>query len=295
MNTTQKDRLIKLIRIMTRKRASLPLIGEYQSAFRGSGLEFQEVRLYQPGDDIRFIDWNVTARTGQPHIKRFHEERQLSVYFLLDVSSSMTAVDKPESKLKLAADMTSLLSYCAVANKDKAGLVLFSDTIHTHLRPSSSNRQIGMILDSIFSETENVKKTDLKNVLEKFNKILKKRSVIILVTDGWDTSGYDEILKYTAHRHDLICLLINNSLDKSLPLGGVFKLKDPETGKLSYIRAKSAGMKWKDKYLQREKELKDKLKSFGCDVLSVNAGDDYARSLSRFFLKRETKGDRRHG
>ena len=263
--------------------------GDYHSNFKGRGMTFSEVREYVPGDDVRSIDWNVTARTGKPHIKIFEEERELSVLILIDVSSSGVFGSKKDLKIDLGVEIAAMLSFSAIKNNDKVGLALFSDKIEKYIPPKKGKKHVlRLITDIVNHDFENSnKRTSIKTAIDFANKISKRKSVIFLISDFIDDNFWDE-LKFLNFKHDVIGLQIYDSYERNFPNVGLINIHDSETGENTWIDTTSK--KNRDKFQKNSDEKLDKFsmkcKNIGFDLLQINTDDDYIKFLMQFFRSR---------
>jgi uncharacterized protein (DUF58 family) len=263
--------------------------GDYHSNFKGRGMTFSEVREYVPGDDVRSIDWNVTARTGKPHIKIFEEERELSVLILIDVSSSGVFGSKKDLKIDLGVEIAAMLSFSAIKNNDKVGLALFSDKIEKYIPPKKGKKHVlRLITDIVNHDFENSnKRTSIKTAIDFANKISKRKSVIFLISDFIDDNFWNE-LKFLNFKHDVVGLQIYDSYERNFPNVGLINIHDSETGKNTWIDTTSK--KNRDKFQKNSEEKLDKFsmkcKNIGFDLLQINTNDDYIKFLMQFFRSR---------
>ena len=263
--------------------------GDYHSNFKGRGMTFSEVREYVPGDDVRSIDWNVTARTGKPHIKIFEEERELSVLILIDVSSSGVFGSKKDLKIDLGVEIAAMLSFSAMKNNDKVGLALFSDRIEKYIPPKKGKKHVlRLITDIVNHDFENSKKrTSIKTAIDFANKISKRKSVIFLISDFIDDNFWNE-LKFLNFKHDVVGLQIYDSYERNFPNVGLINIHDSETGENTWIDTTSK--KNRDKFQKNSDEKLDKFsmkcKNIGFDLLQINTEDDYIKFLMQFFRSR---------
>ena len=263
--------------------------GDYHSNFKGRGMTFSEVREYVPGDDVRSIDWNVTARTGKPHIKIFEEERELSVLILIDVSSSGVFGSKKDLKIDLGVEIAAMLSFSAIKNNDKVGLALFSDKIEKYIPPKKGKKHVlRLITDIVNHDFENSNKcTSIKNAIDFANKISKRKSVIFLISDFIDDNFWNE-LKFLNFKHDVVGLQIYDSYERNFPNVGLINIHDSETGENTWIDTTSK--KNRDKFQKNSNEKLDKFskkcKNIGFDLLQINTDDDYIKFLMQFFRSR---------
>ena len=263
--------------------------GDYHSNFKGRGMTFSEVREYVPGDDVRSIDWNVTARTGKPHIKIFEEERELSVLILIDVSSSGVFGSKKDLKIDLGVEIAAMLSFSAIKNNDKVGLALFSDKIEKYIPPKKGKKHVlRLITDIVNHDFENSnKRTSIKTAIDFANKISKRKSVIFLISDFIDNNFWNE-LKFLNFKHDVVGLQIYDSYERNFPNVGLINIHDSETGENTWIDTTSK--KNRDKFQKNSDEKLDKFsvkcKNIGFDLLQINTDDDYIKFLMQFFRSR---------
>tara|TARA_B100001029_G_scaffold108580_1_gene89627 strand:- start:1782 stop:2660 length:879 start_codon:yes stop_codon:yes gene_type:complete len=263
--------------------------GDYHSNFKGRGMTFSEVREYVPGDDVRSIDWNVTARTGKPHIKIFEEERELSVLILIDVSSSGVFGSKKDLKIDLGVEIAAMLSFSAIKNNDKVGLALFSDKVEKYIPPKKGKKHVLRLITDIVNHDfeKSNKRTSIKNVIDFANKISKRKSVIFLISDFIDDNFWNE-LKFLNFKHDLIGLQIYDSYERNFPNIGLINIHDSETGKKTWIDTSSKKNRVKFEKYSDEKlsKFSKKCKNIGFDLLQINTDDDYVKFLMQFFRSR---------
>ena len=262
--------------------------GDYHSNFKGRGMTFSEVREYVPGDDVRTIDWNVTARTGKPHIKIFEEERELSVLILIDVSSSGVFGSK-NLKIDLGVEIAAMLSFSAIKNNDKVGLALFSDKVEKYIPPKKGKKHVlRLITDIINHDFENSnKRTSIKSAIDFANKISKRKSVIFLISDFIDDNFWNE-LKFLNFKHDVVGLQIYDTNERSFPNIGLINIHDSETGKTTWIdtSVKKNRNKFERNSNEKLNEFSKKCKNIGFDLLQINTDDDYIKFLMQFFRSR---------
>jgi len=263
--------------------------GDYHSNFKGRGMTFSEVREYVPGDDVRSIDWNVTARTGKPHIKIFEEERELSVLILIDVSSSGVFGSKKDLKIDLGVEIAAMLSFSAIKNNDKVGLALFSDKVEKYIPPKKGKKHVLRLITDIVNHDfeNNNKRTSIKTAIDFANKISKRKSIIFLISDFIDDNFWNE-LKFLNFKHDVVGLQIYDSYERNFPNVGLINIHDSETGENTWIDTTSK--KNRDKFQKNSNEKLDKFskkcKNIGFDLLQINTDDDYIKFLMQFFRSR---------
>ena len=285
------------IRILTNRLIDDQLSGDYHSTFKGQGVEFDEVRPYVAGDDVRSIDWNVTARTGMPYIKRFSEERELTVLFLVDVSGSQSYGSTTRSKAELAAEVASLLALTAIRNQDKIGLVLFSDKIVKYIPPRKGRQSVmRLVREVLAAEDDATGGTDIAGALRFLNGVQKRRAVVFLVSDfqcgsGDDASAYEKLLRVVARRHDVIAIPVSDPAENELPLAGLAELEDPETGELLLVDTADAKVRAAFAEAAR-KEVEDRDRFFarnGIDNVPVATDRPYIQSVRALFKRRASK------
>ena len=289
MDTKEILKKVRSIEIKTKGLSNHIFAGEYNTAFKGRGMTFSEVREYVPGDDVRSIDWNVTARTGKPHIKIFEEERELSVLILIDVSSSGVFGSKKDLKIDLGVEIAAMLSFSAIKNNDKVGLALFSDQVEKYIPPKKGKKHVlRLITDIVNHDFENSnKRTSIKTAIDFANKISKRKSVIFLISDFIDDNFWNE-LKFLNFKHDVVGLQIYDSYERDFPNIGLINIHDSETGENTWIDTTSK--KNRDKFQKNSNEKLDKFskkcKNIGFDLLQINTEDDYIKFLMQFFRSR---------
>lgn len=290
MLTRELLKQVRQIEIKTRGLVNEVFSGEYHSVFKGRGMEFSEVREYEPGDDIRSIDWNVTARFGHPYIKIFEEERELTVMLLIDMSGSLIFGSVEKTKQQIAAELSAILAFSAMKNNDKVGLILFTDEIEKFVPPRKGKSHILRIIREILSFEPRGNKTDLKKALEYFNHIIKKKSIVFLLSDFFD-SGYDKILKIVGKKHDLIGMVINDPRENELPEAGLIKFRDAETGDIRFLDTSDRNVQgWFNKNLNDfTSKRKTLFRSSRLDSVEIITGSSYIKPLVDFFKLREKR------
>ncbi len=281
---------VRQIEIRTKGLVNQVFSGEYHSVFKGRGMEFSEVREYQFGDDIRNIDWNVTARFGHPYIKIFEEERELTVMLLVDLSGSLIFGTVEKTKQQVAAELSAILAFSALKNNDKVGLILFTDKIEKFVPPRKGKSHVLRIIREVLSFEPEGKSTNIKAALEYMNSTIKKRSIVFLLSDFMD-SGYEKILRIIGKKHDLIGVVLNDKREAEIPKMGLVKLTDAETGEERWVDTSSTRIQNRFKevrknMIQRRKSL---FISSRLDSIEVQTGDDYIKPLVQFFRLRERR------
>jgi uncharacterized protein (DUF58 family) len=289
MVTTELMKKIRRIEIRTRRLVNDSFAGEYHSVFRGRGMEFDEVRPYLPGDEVRTIDWNVTARTGQPHVKKYVEERELTVMLVVDASGSGDFASQGRFKRELAAELASVLSFSATTNKDKVGLLIFTDKVELYIPPRKGRRHVlRLIRDLLAFEPQN-NGTDIKMALDTVNQVLKRRSIVFLVSDFMDDPDlYAKPLFMANRKHDVIAVDLHDPLEVGIADVGVLALEDAESGELVWIDTGDPA--WRQIFERRASRFdagkRKTLANAGVDRIQIRTDQDYAKALTIFFKKR---------
>ncbi len=290
METKELLKQVRQIEIKTKGLVNEVFSGEYHSVFKGRGMEFAEVREYQPGDDIRTINWNVTARFGHPYIKVFEEERELTVMLIVDMSGSLGFASKDKTKQRIAAELTSILAFSAMKNNDKVGLILFTDKIERFVPPRKGRSHVLRIIREVLSFKPEGKGTNISGALEYFNGGVKKRSIAFLISDFID-EGYEKILKIVAKKHDFIGVHIEDIRETDLPKIGLTKFRDLETGEVRYVDLSSKTVR--EHFMKQVGFYKNKMEQLfklsGIDLIKIRTGESYIKPLVQFFKKREAR------
>jgi uncharacterized protein (DUF58 family) len=290
MLTKELLKQVRQIEIRTRGLVNQVFSGEYHSVFKGRGMEFSEVREYQFGDDIRNIDWNVTARFGHPYIKVFEEERELTVMLIVDMSGSLMFGSLSKTKQRIAAELSAILAFSALKNNDKVGLILFTNKIEKFVPPRKGRKHVLRIIREVLSFAPEGKSTDLKGALEYMNNAIKKKSIAFLISDFMD-EGYENILRIVGKKHDLIGIVLDDIREKELPSIGLVKLSDAETGEERWIDTSSKRVRSQLLINRKEKEKKRKslFAASRLDTIEVATGSNYIKPLIQFFRRREKR------
>jgi uncharacterized protein (DUF58 family) len=288
MLTSEQLKAVRKIQIRTSHLVSDLFAGQYQSVFKGRGMEFAEVRHYLPGDDVRTIDWNVTARTGMPHVKRFVEERELTVMLLVDASASTHFGSVKQLKSEMAAEMAALFAFSAITNNDKVGLLIFSDHVELALPPKKGTRHVLRVIREVLSFTPRGHGTDIAAALEHLNRVTKRRCVTFVISDFLDT-GARLALKIANRRHDVIAVVLDDPRDLALPDVGLIALQDAETGE--QILLDTGDSRLRGEFEQRaaaaRRERERMLRGIDVDAVVVRTDRPYTEALLRFFRMRE--------
>lgn len=289
MLTTELMNKIRHIEIRTRRLVNDSFAGEYHSIFKGRGMEFNEVRPYLAGDEIRTIDWNVTARTGQPYVKQFVEERELTVMLVVDASGSGDFASEGQFKRELAAELASVLSFAATTNKDKVGLLIFTDQVELFIPPRKGRRHVLRLIRELLAFEPQGDGTDIKLALDTINQILKRRSILFLVSDFLDDPDrYQRALHMTNRKHDVIAIDLHDPLERDIANVGLLTLEDAETGELIWVD--TADREWRTLFRNQVDRFETrKNKAFAnaaVDQVSIHTDQDYIKALTLFFEKR---------
>jgi uncharacterized protein (DUF58 family) len=283
-------RKIRYIQIYTSKAVNDTLAGEYESVFKGRGMEFEEVRGYQVGDDVRNIDWNVTARTGEPFVKIFREERELTVMFMVDLSASGDFGSAGKTKNETAAEICALLAFSAIKNNDKVGLLVFTDHVEMFIPPAKGSTHVLRIIRELLNFTPRQTGTDIGAGIDYIGRVTNKKSVLFLVSDFLG-EGYEGKIRTLAKKHDLIAISVTDPRELKMPDVGLVELEDAETGRMALIDTGDAAFRKKYEMLgaQRKDNLRKLFRSMDVDHIEVMTGRDYLLDLIRFFKMRERR------
>lgn len=287
MDTTELIKKVRRIEIKTKGLSNQIFSGEYHSAFKGRGMSFSEVRGYNYGDDVRNIDWNVTARTGSPHIKTFEEERELTMMLLVDISRSSFFGTVKQMKNELITEICAVLAFSATTNNDKVGLLLFSDQIEKYIPPKKGKHHILRIIRELLETEPEGKGTDLGMALDYFNNMVKKRSICFLLSD-FLTVGYERALAVAARRHDLIGMHLYDPRERELPNIGLVYARDAESGQLDWLDTGSRRVRqrYAERYEKQQAYFQNAFHKSRADVMSIETTEDYVREMRRFFESR---------
>jgi len=281
---------IRQIEIYTSRAVSASFAGQYESVFKGRGMQFDEVREYTPGDDIRSIDWNVTARTGRPYIKRFVEEREMTVMFAVDLSASGDFGTVNKVKNELAAEFCAVLSFAATRNNDKVGLVIFTDRIELFIPPKKGTRHVLRLIRELLYFKMPRRKTDIRLAIGYLQSVIRKRATVFLVSDFIETD-FEKPLGLLNKRHDVIAVTVNDRAEMKLPTIGLIEVEDAETGEIMLVDTSAA--KFQRRYtaagLERFDGLKGKFRSINVDCISITTDKPYIQDLVKFFHMRHQR------
>lgn len=281
---------IRYIQISTSKIVQDVLAGGYKSVFKGRGIEFDEVREYMPGDEIRTIDWNVTARAGRPFVKRYVEERELTILFVVDLSASGTFGSVRKTKNEVAAELCALLAFAAIKNNDKVGLIVFTDRVELFIPPKKGvTNVLRLIRELLYFKPKEVN-TSISEGLDYLAKVLHKRAVVFLVSD-FLSSGFEKTMRIMSKRHDLIAVTIIDPREVALPDVGLLELEDAESGEIVLLdtSSKSIRQQYQASGQKRRDSLQETFASMGVDQIEILTDSDYVTNIVRFFARRGKK------
>jgi uncharacterized protein (DUF58 family) len=287
LTTADILRKVRILEIKSKKLASDMFTGEYHSAFKGKGMSFKEVREYAPGDDIRFIDWNVSARFGHPFSKVFEEERELTVMLLVDVSASSLFGTTHANKKTIATELGAVIAFSAIANADKIGLILYSDKIEKYLPPRKGRQQALYIVRELLSARSAGKQTQLSKAIRFFNNTTRQRSIAFVLSDFAD-ANYEQALRVAGNKHDLIGVRLYDKMDQELPPVGLIHVEDAETGEQRWVDTSSRRVRdaYTAEFFRQTDHCIQAFKKAGSDLLHVRTDEDYVKVLRRFFISR---------
>jgi len=290
MLTREQLRAVRKIQIRTSHLVTDMFAGQYQSVFKGRGIEFAEVRLYQPGDDVRTIDWNVTARTGVPHVKRYAEERELTVMLLIDASASTQFGSVRQLKSALAAELGALFAFSAISNNDKVGLVIFTDRIELALPPRKGTHHVLRVIRDILSIQPVGRGTDIPAALEHLRTVTKRRSVVFILSDFLDPN-WRQALRIAARRHDVIAVVLDDPREVTLPDVGLVELEEAETGARYVVDTSNRRLReaFAREAAAARAERDRRLRAADVDAIVIATDKSYTEPLLRFFRMRERR------
>lgn len=297
-STREMLRKVRQIEIRTRRLVTDSLAGHYHSVFKGRGMNFDEVREYVPGDEVRTIDWNVTARAGRPFIKKFTEERELTLLLLVDVSASGNFGSGPQSKRELAAELASVLAFSAIRNNDKVGLVLFTDQVEEYIPPRKGRRHVLRVVREILYHQPRNRGTDVTQAMDFVNEVTKHRAIVFVVSDfqshNEPTAAMEQLrrsLRQTRRRHDLVAMHVHDPHEEVLPNVGLLAVEDAETGELLELDTASREVREQFRELAEQESdlLRRTFNAEAVDSLSLSTCDPYLPALMGFFKNRERR------
>jgi uncharacterized protein (DUF58 family) len=281
---------VRQIEIRTNREVTDVLGGQYHSVFKGHGMEFEEVREYLPGDEVRAIDWNVTARFGHPYIKKFREERELTVMLIVDVSASGQFGSVRQTKNELAAELAAVLAFSAIRNNDKVGVILFTDRIEKYIAPKKGRRHVLRVIREILAFQPQGTGTDIGFALDYLNHVQRRRAVCFLLSDFQD-EDFRRKLRVAGRRHDLIAMSVRDPREEELPAVGLVELRDAETGQSATVDTFDRGVRdtFAQKARTRLESMRGMFRSSAVDQIEIRCDRDYMRPLIQFFRMRERR------
>ncbi len=279
---------VKELEIRSRKLTTNLFTGEYHTAFKGRGMVFKEVREYSAGDDVRFIDWNVSARMGAPFSKLFEEERELTMMLLVDISASSLFGTVQQRKKDLITEVCAVLAFSAVTNNDKVGVIFFSDKIEFYIPPKKGKEHVLYIVRELLTVQPKSKGTNLNEAVRFFNNAVKQKSIAFILSD-FMVEQYDDPLRVAGNRHDVIGIKVYDKMDMDLPEIGMTQVRDAETGRTQWIDTndKMVQYNYHEQFVQNEEACRLSFLKSGADLLYLRTDEDYVKVLQRFFLKRK--------
>jgi uncharacterized protein (DUF58 family) len=287
-------RQIRRLQLRARRAVQDLLGGEYHSVFKGTGLSFEEVREYQPGDDVRSIDWNVTARMGQPFIKRYVEERERTLILLIDVSGSQGFGTQRHTKRAVAAELAALLSFCAIHNNDRVGLITFTDSVEIFIPPGKGTRHALRLIREILFGQARGRKTSIGAAMDFLQKVQHKRGIVFLMSDFLD-DGYERALRLSARRHDLTLVRVSDPREQELPPVGLVQVEDPESGNQFLLDTSNREVRarYAEQAQRRREQIARLARGASLDLIEVSTDGGHLDELVRFFERREKRMRRR--
>ena len=288
MDALELFKQVRKIEIKTRGLSSNIFAGQYHSAFKGRGMAFSEVREYQVGDDVRDIDWNVTARFRRPFVKVFEEERELTVMLLIDVSDSLDFGTTERTKREMATEMAAILAFSAIQNNDKIGVIFFSDRIEKYIPPKKGRKHILYIIHEMLDFKPESKRTNVAAAIEYLTRVMKRRCIAFVVSDFYAENSFQKELQIANSKHDVVAIQVYDQRAKTLPNVGLMKVKDAETGHEMFIDTASAKLRraHTEYWLERMNTLKTTFAQSNVDWVSVATNEDYVKAMMLLFMQR---------
>ena len=288
MDALELFKQVRKIEIKTRGLSSNIFAGQYHSAFKGRGMAFSEVREYQFGDDVRDIDWNVTARFRRPFVKVFEEERELTVMLLIDVSGSLDFGTTQRTKREMATEMAAILAFSAIQNNDKIGVIFFSDRIEKYIPPKKGRKHILYIIHEMLDFKPESKRTNVTAAIEYLTRVMKRRCIAFVVSDFYAENSFQKELQIANSKHDVVAIQVYDQRAKTLPNVGLMKVKDAETGHEMFIDTASAKLRraHTEYWLERMNTLKTTFAQSNVDWVSVATNEDYVKAMMLLFMQR---------
>jgi uncharacterized protein (DUF58 family) len=293
IDTRELMKQVGKIRVITSRLVDEHLSGEYHSVFKGQGIEFDEVREYIAGDDVRSIDWNVTARMGHPFIKRFCEERELTIIFLVDISGSQCFGSGLRSKAEVAAEITCLLALSAIKNQDKVGLILFSNRIEKYVPPRKGRTAVMRLVREVLAAEETRRGTDITSAFRFLNNVQKHKAVVFLISDFMD-KGYEKELRVMTKKHDVICCPISDPREQELVNAGLVEIQDPESGELYLLDTGSRAVRdaFRQHSEKEQNDLRDRLRKLKIDSIFLSTSRPFVDDVRKLFRQRQIRAGR---
>ncbi len=287
MDTKELLKKVRKIEIKTRRLSDHIFSGEYHSSFKGRGMTFSEVRQYQFGDDIRSIDWNVTARYNEPYVKVFEEERELTMMLVVDISGSESFGTTQQFKRDILTEISATLAFSAIQNNDKVGLLLFSNEIELFIPPKKGKTHVLRIIRELIEFQPNSKKTDLTHALKYFSNVMKKKAIVFILSDFID-SGYDNALKIVGKKHDVTGIRVYDKLETELPKLGMVPMRDAENGEIVLVNTNSKTVRrnYRAHYLKTVDYFEDSFTKSGSGVINTRVDESYVKKLLGYFKRR---------
>ncbi|AWH73591.1 MULTISPECIES: DUF58 domain-containing protein [unclassified Dokdonia] len=287
MDTKELLKKVRKIEIKTRRLSDHIFGGEYHSTFKGRGMTFSEVRQYQFGDDVRNIDWNVTARYSEPYIKVFEEERELTMMLVADVSGSEFFGTDKQFKNEIVTEVAATLAFSAMQNNDKIGLILFTDEIELFIPPKKGKSHVLRIIRELLEFKPKSKKTDLSQAIKYLSNVMKKKAIVFVLSD-FITDGYEQTMKIAANKHDITGIRIYDQREESIPSLGIVQMEDEETGELMLVNTSSKKVRndYTNYYRERVDYFKETFKRSGAGVIDVRTDESYVKKLLGYFKRR---------
>ena len=287
MDTKELLKKVRKIEIKTRRLSDHIFSGEYHSSFKGRGMTFSEVRQYQFGDDIRSIDWNVTARYNEPYIKVLEEERELTMMLVVDISGSESFGTRQQFKRDILTEISATLAFSAIQNNDKVGLLLFSDEIELFIPPKKGKTHVLRIIRELIEFKPKSRKTDLTQALRYFSNVMKKKAIVFILSDFIDT-GYDSALKIVGKKHDVTGIRVYDKLETELPKLGMVPMRDAESGQIKLVNtnSKSVRTNYRANYLKTVDYYEDSFTKSGSGVINTRIDESYVKKLLGYFKRR---------
>lgn len=287
MTTAEILKKVRELQIKSKKLTNHLFTGEYHTAFKGQGMAFKEVKEYSAGDDIRFIDWNVSARMNGTYSKVFEEERELSVYLLVDASASNLFGTHLQNKKELIAEIAAVLAFSALSNNDKTGLIFFTTTVEKYIPSSKGKDHVLFMVRELLTFNARFQQTNIVKALQFLNNITRHKSIVFLMSDFAD-EGYQEALRIAAKKHDVIGIQVFDKNDASLPNIGLVQVQDAETGKNIWLDTSDVATQfyYQQQFEKIQNDAKNIFKNAGADLLQIATGQDYVKILQQFFIKR---------